>query len=194
MMQVARGLAFLYMHGTVVNGFRDEFTFWGAGRILGVPMPILVAAVVVLLTFLLLKYTNFGREIYGIGAKRSVAIYSGLSVPRTTILVYAFSGFIVSLAGLLYIARLDAAEAVIGSSSSCRPSPRPPSEGSPLTAESQRAGDGRRSFNFDGSGQWHESSEHLFPLAGGGHGRRHCHCGCFGSVVVEQSLILVMAK
>jgi ribose/xylose/arabinose/galactoside ABC-type transport system permease subunit len=43
-----------------------------------------------------------------------VAIYSGLSVPKTTILVYSFSGFIVSLAGLLYIARLDAAEAVIG--------------------------------------------------------------------------------
>ena len=77
-------------------------------------MPIIVAAAVVLLTFLLLKYTNFGREIYGIGAKRSVAIYSGLSVPRTTILVYSFSGFIVSLAGLLYIARLDAAESVIG--------------------------------------------------------------------------------
>jgi len=114
MMQVARGLAFLYMHGTVVNGFRDEFTFWGAGRLLGVPMPIIVAAAVVLLTYLLLKYTNFGREIYGIGAKRSVAIYSGLSVPRTTILVYSFSGFIVSLAGLLYIARLDAAESVIG--------------------------------------------------------------------------------
>jgi ribose/xylose/arabinose/galactoside ABC-type transport system permease subunit len=114
MMQVARGLAFLYMHGTVVNGFRDEFTFWGAGRIMGVPVPIIVAAAVILLTFLILKYTNFGRDIYGIGAKRSVAIYSGISVPRTTILVYSFSGFIVSLAGLLYIARLDAAEAVIG--------------------------------------------------------------------------------
>jgi ribose/xylose/arabinose/galactoside ABC-type transport system permease subunit len=114
MMQAARGIAFLYMHGSVINEFRDEFVFLGAGKVFGLPMPILVAIGVVLVTVFLLNHTNFGRAVYGIGAKRSAAIYSGLSVPRTTILVYTFSGFVVSLAGLLYIARLDAAEAQIG--------------------------------------------------------------------------------
>jgi len=114
MMQAARGIAFLYMHGSIINGFRDEFVFLGAGKVLGLPMPILAATGVVLVTVFLLNHTNSGRAVYGIGAKRSAAIYSGLSVPRTTILVYTFSGFIVSLAGLLYIARLDAAEAQIG--------------------------------------------------------------------------------
>jgi ribose transport system permease protein len=114
MMQVARGVAFVYMHGTVVNGFRDEFTFFGAGNFLGIPMPILVAAVVVVAALFVLKYTRFGRAVYGVGAKQSVARFSGLSIPRTTILVYAFSGFISAVAGLLYIGRLDAAEAQIG--------------------------------------------------------------------------------
>ena len=114
MMQVARGVAFVYMHGTVVNGFRDEFTFFGAGNLLGVPMPILVAALVVAAALFVLTYTRFGRAVYGVGAKQSVARFSGLSIPRTTILVYALSGFISAVAGLLYIGRLDAAEAQIG--------------------------------------------------------------------------------
>jgi len=114
MMQVARGLAYLYMHGTVIGGFRSEFTFLGAGRLLGIPTPIIVAAVVVLLTHFLLTNTTFGRSVYGIGANDSAARYSGLNLPRTTIIGYAFSGLTATLAGLLYIARLDTAEAQIG--------------------------------------------------------------------------------
>ncbi len=114
MMQVARGLAYLYMHGTVIGGFRSEFTFLGAGRPLGIPTPIIVAATVVLLTHGLLTNTTFGRYVYGIGANDSAARYSGLNLPRTTIVGYAFSGLTAALAGLLYIARLDTEEAQIG--------------------------------------------------------------------------------
>ena len=46
MMQIARGLAYLYMQGTVISGFRSEFSFIGGGSVLGVPTPIIIAAVV----------------------------------------------------------------------------------------------------------------------------------------------------
>jgi ribose transport system permease protein len=114
MMQIARGLAYLYMQGTVISGFRSEFSFLGGGSVLGVPMPIVIAAVVVLVTHFLLIYTTFGRSVYGFGANESAAKYSGLHLARTTILGYAFSGMMAALAGLLYIARLDTAEAQIG--------------------------------------------------------------------------------
>lgn len=114
MMQVARGLAYLYMHGTVIGGFRPEFTFLGAGRLLGLPTPIIVAAAAVLVTHFLLTNTTFGRSVYAIGANDSAARYSGLNLPRTIIIGYAFSGLTAALAGLLYIARLDTAEAQIG--------------------------------------------------------------------------------
>ena len=114
MMQVARGLAYIYMRGTVFNGFKKEFEFIGAGSLFGVPMPIVLAAVLVAMVFFLLNGTTFGRSIYGIGANLSAARYSGLSIPRTTVLVYTLSGLIAALAGLIYIARLDTAEAQIG--------------------------------------------------------------------------------
>ena len=114
MMQIARGLAYLYMQGTVISGFRSEFSFLGGGSVLGVPTPIIIAAVVVLVTHFLLTHTTFGRSVYGFGANESAARYSGLHLARTTILGYAFSGMTAALAGLLYIARLDTAEAQIG--------------------------------------------------------------------------------
>jgi ribose transport system permease protein len=114
MMQIARGLAYLYMQGTVISGFRSEFSFLGGGSVLGVPTPIIIAVVVVLVTHFLLTHTTFGRSVYGFGANESAARYSGLHLARTTILGYAFSGMTAALAGLLYIARLDTAEAQIG--------------------------------------------------------------------------------
>jgi ribose transport system permease protein len=114
MMQIARGIAFIIMKGTVFNGFRAEFGFIGDGSLLGIPMPVLIALVLLAGVGFLLRRTTFGRAVYGIGANLSAARYSGLSIPRTTVLVYTLSGLISALAGLVFIARLDTAEAQIG--------------------------------------------------------------------------------
>ena len=114
MQQIARGFAYLYMKGTIVNNFHERFLFWGKGDVLGIPTPVLVAAAVVLLLGFMLTRTTLGRQIYTVGSNRSAAKYSGISIHKTTIFAFGMSGMIAALAGLIYISRLNAAEAVIG--------------------------------------------------------------------------------
>lgn len=114
MQQIARGFAYLYMSGMIYNNFDQKFLFLGKGNILGVPTPVIVSALLLPLIGLLLNKTTYGRRIYLVGANRSSARYSGISIPRTTVFAYAMSGFLAAAAGLIYISRLNAAEAVIG--------------------------------------------------------------------------------
>ena len=114
MMQIARGLAFLFNSGIIYNNFDKKFLFLGKGNIFGVPTPVLVAVLVLGVFGLILAKTTMGRRIYLVGANYSSSRYSGISIAQTTMFAYAVSGFLAALAGLVYISRLDAAEAIIG--------------------------------------------------------------------------------
>lgn len=63
---------------------------------------VVIALVVLLLVFLLLRYTKFGRAIYGVGGNEQGALLMGLNVKRTKLKVYILNGFFGSLAGLVF--------------------------------------------------------------------------------------------
>lgn len=115
--QVARGISYLMMNGKVYNGFSKTFKVIGKARLIGkIQMPILIMLVCMLLMSIFLKKSNLGRKIYTTGANPSAARYSGINVRRVTMLCYAMSGLFAALAGVIWISRLDAAEATIGAS------------------------------------------------------------------------------
>ena len=62
----------------------------------------LVGPVMLLVAVYLLFFTRFGRTIYAIGSNEQSAILMGLPVPRTKILVYAFSGLCSALGGIVF--------------------------------------------------------------------------------------------
>jgi len=64
--------------------------------------PTLVAPIMLLVAFLLLTFTRFGRTIYAMGNNEQSALLMGLSVARTKIAVYAFSGLCSALAGIVF--------------------------------------------------------------------------------------------
>jgi ribose/xylose/arabinose/galactoside ABC-type transport system permease subunit len=61
------------------------------------------------LTWVMLRSTYFGRNIYAIGGNREAARISGIPIVRVTIAVYVFSGFCAGLAGVLQTGRSGAA-------------------------------------------------------------------------------------
>ena len=111
-----RGLAFLFLGGEVVFGFSPAFRFIGAGQVLGIPAPILIAAAVALAFYFLLSRTAFGRAVYGVGANSRAAFFAGIRVERTLFRTYTLAGVVAAGVGLILIARLDAAEPLIGES------------------------------------------------------------------------------
>jgi ribose transport system permease protein len=114
MLFIARGLALSYTGGFAIYSFDMRFRWIATGLVLGIPVPILIAvAMAAALTFVS-RRTILGKHIYAVGSNRVAARYTGVNIPFTLLVVYLLSGALSGFAALIYIARLNAAEPIIG--------------------------------------------------------------------------------
>lgn len=113
-MSLMRGLVLIYSQGTPVYGVPPEFKALIAGRLLGVPAPVVIAAVIAILAHLTLNYTPFGQQVIAIGGNEEAARLSGINVQRRLVSVYMISGVLAGVAALILTARLGAAEPISG--------------------------------------------------------------------------------
>jgi ribose transport system permease protein len=111
---VLRGLAYLFMGGTLFYGFSESFRTIGTGGLGPFSNLLLISLAFFGALFYLLGYTTFGRSVYTIGFNVEAARLSGINTARVLCTIYAINGLLAASAGLLYIARLNAAEATIG--------------------------------------------------------------------------------
>lgn len=114
MMTMARGAAQLFTKGRPVTGLLESFDFLGAGFILGIPVPIYILALVVIISHFILSCTKTGRYIYAVGGNEQAAAASGIKVRRVKLVVYTFSGVMAALVGIILTARLNSASPVLG--------------------------------------------------------------------------------
>jgi ribose transport system permease protein len=116
MLWVLNGIAFYYMAGATIHGFPPAFRALGSGYWLGIPIPVYLMLLFLLIGVGFTRRTTYGQEVYAMGANGIAAHLSGIPVVRRQILVYTLSGAMAGLASLVYLARLNAAEADIGES------------------------------------------------------------------------------
>ena len=114
MLWVAHGLGYVFMKGEVIHGFPAAFRTLGAGFFGAIPVPVLVAGAVLVFLHVLLHLTRFGRALYAIGGNPAAARLTGMPVKRYLVMVYALSGMLAAFAGLVVIARVNAAESGTG--------------------------------------------------------------------------------
>lgn len=72
----------------------------------GIGVTIIGFLVIIIIMFLILKFTTIGRKIYAIGTNERVALFSGVNVKRFKMLLFGFSGLFSAVAGLLYMSRV----------------------------------------------------------------------------------------
>lgn len=107
-----RGLAQVFIEDNSFGDFPSWFTRMGQGDIVGpFTFSILLFIVMAIFATIILHFSGFGRRVYTIGSNARVAVFSGVPVARTRIMIFAASGFISALAGVLYAARLGAVRA-----------------------------------------------------------------------------------
>ncbi|HKY55995.1 MAG TPA: ABC transporter permease, partial [Anaerolineales bacterium] len=120
MMTVARGFALIYSNRPV-SGLTETYNFIGQGEILkvfpipgqpplGIPIPVIILAVVAIGAHIMLNNTRFGRHIYAIGGNEQAALISGLNVGRIKIGVYTIAGLLSGLAGLVLSSRIGSGQ------------------------------------------------------------------------------------
>jgi ribose/xylose/arabinose/galactoside ABC-type transport system permease subunit len=109
-LSVVRGLALIYSDGRPVFGFPNAFSREVGGKIGPVPTPVVIAGVLALLSWFVLRYTRLGEYTYAIGGNEEATRLSGVNVDRYKIAIYTLCGGFAALAGVVLAARLRAAE------------------------------------------------------------------------------------
>ena len=117
MASVGFGVALYLTGGVPVYGMPVEFgDIFGFGIWLGIPVPVWIAALVVVVLYVLLNRTVWGRYFYAVGGNAKAARLSGIPVRRMLFATYVLCAGLAALTGMLLTARLDTGEANIGAS------------------------------------------------------------------------------
>ena len=106
-MTIYRGITYIITGGLPVYGFPKEFSFIGQGYIGKIPVPIFILIGVYILGFIVLYLTKFGTYVYGTGGSEKASILSGVKVNLVKYKVYAISGFLAALAGVVSLSRIN---------------------------------------------------------------------------------------
>lgn len=116
MLTIARGATMLYTQGIPISNLGSSFEFIGSGWFLGIPVPVWVSLVVVLVVVFITNKTAFGRYIYAIGGNEKAAFLSGININNIKLAVYGIAGMMAGVGGVLVTSRLNSAQPNAGAS------------------------------------------------------------------------------
>jgi galactofuranose transport system permease protein len=111
LMVAGRGLAQLVTEGSIVTFADPVLIFIGTGAFLGFPMPVIIAAVLMVTATLIVRRTALWLLIEAVGVNRSAARFAGLSANALLLIVYTFAGFCAAIAGLIVAGDIRGADA-----------------------------------------------------------------------------------
>lgn len=112
---MALGLALVITEGRVVWGFPETIRLLHDTEIFGISILFLIVGLVYAISFWILRYTRFGTSIYAIGGNKTSAYLSGINVKKNAMLCYGISGCLAGFAGMMLVARMNSARAIMGS-------------------------------------------------------------------------------
>ena len=102
-MAITRGLAYVISDSQSILMFEETTDFISNGVIFNVPIPILLFMLTALIFSIVLHKSKFGRSIYAIGANEVSASLSGISVNKTKMILYVFTGMAASISGIILL-------------------------------------------------------------------------------------------
>lgn len=115
MMNVAKGIAYIYSGGRSIRVANDAYTGIGTGKVFGfLPLPVLYMLVLIAVFIVILNKTKFGTYIFAIGGNRESARLSGVPIKKVEIAVFTISGFLAAFAGIVLSARMYSGQPGVG--------------------------------------------------------------------------------
>lgn len=97
-----RGMTLFATNGVTLGVLKPaSFLEIGLGKILGIPVPIIIFAIIAVIGWFLSQKTTFGRSIYILGGNRTAALMSGIPVKRVEMIAYIMSGFCAGISGIV---------------------------------------------------------------------------------------------
>lgn len=109
-----RGAAYLVADGTTVINSKISFAWIGNGYLGSVPWLVIIAFAVIAICWFILRRTTLGTHIYAVGGNLQAARLTGIKVSLVLIFVYAASGLLSGLGGVMSASRLYSANGNLG--------------------------------------------------------------------------------
>lgn len=109
-MSILRGMAYIFSGGLPIYDLPQGFTVLGQGYFLDIPIPVIIMIVCFAAGWFVLEHTSYGRYIYGIGSNAESSRLSGINVGKIMVSVYGLCGMLASLAGVVYLSRVNSGQ------------------------------------------------------------------------------------
>ena len=113
-MNITKGIALVLTGGAPIRCMTDAFKFPGAGYVGPVPTPVISMFIIFILAALMINKTQLGRHIYAVGGNVQAAKFSGISVQKVKFIVYAYTGVMAGIAGVVIASRLYSGQPTAG--------------------------------------------------------------------------------
>lgn len=112
---IGLGIALALTGGVPVSGIPGAFgELFGFGTLLGIPVPVIVTAFIVVAMYVLMTRTATGTHLLAVGGNVKAATMSGINTRRTLLFAYVLCSVLAAVSGLLLTARVDSGEANLG--------------------------------------------------------------------------------
>ncbi|MES2433465.1 MAG: ABC transporter permease [Pseudomonadota bacterium] len=109
-----RALALIFTGGQPIFGLPDGFRALTNGTLMGVPTPVVIVAMLAICAWVILSKTPLGEYFMAVGGNPEAARIAGVPVTMTKLAAYMISGLMASVAAMILIGRLGAAEPTMG--------------------------------------------------------------------------------
>lgn len=114
MQLIIRSIAQIISEGKAVSMAENSFKAIYSGKFGPIPRPIIYLAIVVIIMYIVMHWTRFGRYVYAVGGNVNAAIASGVSVFWTKTMCYTISGILAGIAGVIFTSKTGSAQSNIG--------------------------------------------------------------------------------
>jgi ribose transport system permease protein len=105
-----RGIVYMSTNAYPIVSLDKGYNFIGRGFVMGVPFPVLIMAIVYVVSIIISEKKKIGRYFYAIGGNEEAAYLSGIDSVKVKTLAYAICGFMASIAGIILMSRLGSGQ------------------------------------------------------------------------------------
>ncbi|MDD2957285.1 MAG: ribose ABC transporter permease [Lachnospiraceae bacterium] len=113
-MSAYRGITLIISNGLPVRGFSTSYVNFMNSLNGIIPFPIVLSLILALIALVVLRYFKFGQYLFAVGGNEEATRLSGINTAKIKILTYALSGFTSTLAAVIFLGRLGAADPQAG--------------------------------------------------------------------------------
>jgi ribose/xylose/arabinose/galactoside ABC-type transport system permease subunit len=108
------GIAIGASGGQPYMNLPDSFAWFANGKVLGIPAQVIIFLAIVVISHVTLSHTRFGRWVYASGGNATAAKFSGIQVKRVVLAIYAISGLLAAVSGVIICSRYYSAKGLYG--------------------------------------------------------------------------------